>query len=139
MTVVVATRELMVADTLCCHGNVRSTSHKIHRISHNEIVGVAGDFSSGLKFVEWYRTKEPADFSDLSFDALVLNESGLFHYDNNLIPMPIMEPFYAIGSGADFAIAALDLGKSPVDAVKLACKWDISCGLPYQIKVLYDR
>lgn len=41
--------------------------------------------------------------------------------------------FDAIGAGADFALAALYLGRSPDEAVRVACELNIFCSLPVVI------
>lgn len=40
----------------------------------------------------------------------------------------IQESFYAGGTGRNFALAAMDLGKSPKEAVQLAIKYDVYSG-----------
>lgn len=43
------------------------------------------------------------------------------------LPVP-SATFEAIGSGCNYAIAALTYGKGPHDAVAMACKYDPGCG-----------
>lgn len=39
--------------------------------------------------------------------------------------------FYAIGSGMQYATAAMDCGKTPLEAVKVASKFDRNTGMGY--------
>lgn len=38
-------------------------------------------------------------------------------------------PFWAAGSGADYAMGAMAAGKDAKEAVEIACRFDINCGL----------
>lgn len=50
----------------------------------------------------------------MSFEA-----EGCLHY---------ISDSYAIGSGSDLALGAMEAGKSALDAVKIACKKSVYCG-----------
>ena len=43
--------------------------------------------------------------------------------------MPIETPFFAVGCGSSVAMTAMKLGKSPVEAVELACEMVEGCGM----------
>lgn len=45
----------------------------------------------------------------------------------------------SVGHGADFSNAAMALGKSAADGVKLACKWSLACQGPVQTMKLEDK
>lgn len=47
--------------------------------------------------------------------------------------------FDSIGAGADYALAALYLGKSPAEAVNVACELNIFCSLPVVTQTLVRR
>lgn len=113
-------------------GNQYSTD-KIFKIG-DSIVGVAGEVALTCAFLSWFRRECPAgemmgvDDEEAGFGALVLNSRGLFYYSNCCDPDRIHDPFYAIGSGGNAAIAAMMCGKSPHDAVRIASKIDPSTG-----------
>ena len=50
------------------------------------------------------------------------------HLHKNFITLMKLPSFYAIGSGADYAMVAMSCGKSAVEAVKEAIKWDCFSG-----------
>lgn len=52
--------------------------------------------------------------------------------------MRVDSAFHAVGSGRDFAIAAMHYGKSAREAVELACLYDVSTGLPLT-EISYKR
>lgn len=66
---------------------------------------------------------QPGDMSGL----LVLETGEAFVLESKLIPMEAESPI-AIGSGTDFAMAAMAMGKSAPEAVKVACELDCFSG-----------
>jgi hypothetical protein len=119
-------------------------ARKLHRIG-DAIVGVAGDAGHTTKFLAWFRRECPADEvgmtldDDHQFNALVLRPSGLWFYSDCTEPDFVRDQFTAIGAGAEFAIAAMALGKSPREAVALACKLAPSCSPPIDVEILGPR
>ena len=45
------------------------------------------------------------------------------------LPLTISHPFYAVGSGEEFAMALLHVGKTAIEAVKITSELCPSCGL----------
>ena len=67
---------------------------------------------------------------DETANFLVVYADGRVHeYGRSHIPDILEDEFVAIGSGRDFALAAMHLGQSAVEAVGLACRLDANCGL----------
>jgi hypothetical protein len=100
------------------------------------LIGVAGDSILGDKFIGWYGTKKkkPTGFGKgADFEALVLEEDGIYHFDEYLSRNKISREWYAIGSGSHAALGALYAGKTPEEAVEIACKVDPHSGLPLQV------
>jgi hypothetical protein len=100
----------------------------VGRKSFDVLIGTAGETSPSLLFVDWYGSgKEPPQMlCDLGGDflCLILTPKGLFEADVYCRPVQVMESFYAIGSGAKAALAAMHCGKSAVDAVRIAARID---------------
>lgn len=44
----------------------------------------------------------------------------------------ITDGIIAVGSGYQFALGAMEAGKSPTEAVRIACRRDLNCALPVQ-------
>jgi ATP-dependent protease HslVU (ClpYQ) peptidase subunit len=142
MTTIAANRKEMAADSKCSDGGVYYASRKIWRFG-DVIVGVAGDNAGTLKFVEWLKQgdpdlEHPKFAKDSDWSALVVTPAGLFVYCNDCLPDEILSDFFAIGSGAAAALAAMHLGCSPTDAVGIACKVDNGTGAPVQTMSLSD-
>jgi hypothetical protein len=67
---------------------------------------------------------------DIDFQAMLVRPDGTcILIDGNWLPSdPISEAYYAIGSGREFALAALFLGKTAAEAVEVACHLDVWTG-----------
>lgn len=100
---------------------------KIRRIG-NKIVGFSGGSGCDGPFLAWMGGAEDKPELDDSFCALVISTDEkprvYWHdYTSNEVTVP-----HSIGSGAPFALAAMDLGYSPSDAVTYATTRDIYSG-----------
>jgi ATP-dependent protease HslVU (ClpYQ) peptidase subunit len=103
----------------------------------NHLIGIAGDVYAAMVFVDWYGTgKAPPgelvhSVPDLEgFEVLIWTGKKLFTANKLCRLVEVEEPKYAIGSGAPYAMTAMDCGKSAEQAVRLACRRDPSSGLP---------
>lgn len=120
----------MAADTrVTWDDETTSASIKIEQWQ-NEILGAAGDFAAGMRFLEWYKAgskgRKPKVGKD--FRMLKLTKEGLFLIDHDLVWVKIDAPYYAIGSGAPFAIGAMEMGAAPAKAIEIAMKHDNATG-----------
>lgn len=134
MTTIAASIEhcCMAADTLSVGGNtVVSRRHtKIHRVN-GCLVGLSGLVTDGLLFLQWFETHDLDKRPSLSedFAAMVLSRKGLFRYFDECVPLTAPDiRYYAIGSGWEWAYAAMDFGRSPAQAVRYAMTRDVSTG-----------
>lgn len=68
------------------------------------------------------------DRQDNAFSAAIVQPDGevLFHEGRTWIQMDV--PYFALGSGKDYAYAAMYLGASAEQAVKCACTLDLNSG-----------
>jgi ATP-dependent protease HslVU (ClpYQ) peptidase subunit len=73
------------------------------------------------EFVDWKKDKGSAP--TLNNQYLLIFENKAFFIHNFLVLE--VDKYSAIGAGADYALAALYLDKSPAEAVKVSC--DLSC------------
>ena len=114
---------------------------KIRR-GENNIYGGCGDWDKLLKF---YNSLESGADLDSDTDVTVLElrfdgkDNGIWIYESTIIPARIKNDFWAIGTGANFAIAAMHLGLTPAEAVKLACLYDTSSHEPIDVMTLSGR
>lgn len=127
----------MAADSQATDGCIKSRVRKIFRID-NHIIGCAGSFQDITLFLDWYRdrSKKKPRVRDLS--VLVLSEEGITEYADALVEMPVLDEFYAVGSGAQAALAAMHLGHHPKAAVETASKIDPYTSGPFHVMRLDD-
>lgn len=93
------------------------------------IYGGCGDWDKLLKFYQAIESGGELD-SDCEVTILELRHDGLWVYESTIIPAKIKNDFWAVGTGANYAIAGMHLGLSPAEAVKLACQYDTSSNEP---------
>ena len=112
---------------------VRTTKLKRHG---PWIVGGCGDAARVREIHEWVAGgMKPGELPDFQRDpeecvsVMLASADGLFVLQNSHALIRIEQPFMAIGSGCDFAIAAMHLGCSAEAAVAIACTYDVGCGL----------
>jgi ATP-dependent protease HslVU (ClpYQ) peptidase subunit len=152
MTTIAYKNGVMAADTREVHGapghEVIGDCTKLIRFHDVNrfciLVGMAGDSAASAVVAQAIvtqartRSSENADFwsrvraevgdrvKDADFSVLVFSSSTeqLVQVDAMLEPLPVSDPFWAIGSGAKIALGAMEYGASAVEAVDIACKFD---------------
>lgn len=65
-------------------------------------------------------------------NMLMLSKRGLFFSENLIDWHPVNQKYYAMGSGGAFALGALEAGKTPLEAVKVASKHDAFTGMGFK-------
>lgn len=144
MSVIAVRDNLIAADTGGVgNGNVRLPMRKLVQ-QDRLVIGWAGNFCDGKIFAQWYfaganQDKLPsfhnrdAPRTAPDFSALVLKPDGWEYWTEWMVPETHKDnfsPFNAIGSGAQAAMAAMQLGKNAKEAVEVACAVTVNCELP---------
>ena len=133
MTTIAANRHMMAGDQKVTDSDRSFRTRKVRRIGE-AIVGAAGSGPAISKFFAWLTNGQQDDppkmGKDDELDALVLTPGGLFCYGTDCTPEEILDEFYAVGTGAQAALAAMHLGCDPARAVTIACAVDNSTGGP---------
>jgi hypothetical protein len=98
------------------------------RKRHEVILGLAGESTPALLFVDWYGSDKPPPqvFADMvsDFSVLIYSKHGLFEADAYCRPERVIEKFWAIGSGAKAALGAMHAGADARKACSIACRID---------------
>lgn len=97
--------------------------------------GACGDWDKILKFYQVLEFGGDLD-SDTDVTVLELRHDGIWVYESTIIPARIKNDFWAIGTGANFAIAAMHMGASPREAVAISCLYDTSSHEPIDSIIL---
>jgi hypothetical protein len=141
MTIIAWDGKTLAADKLAC-GSFKHNVTKITRESvfyeyrRTVLVGAAGPLDAASDLISWFIKDRTIDkFPQMQrsendwASLLVIMDNGWIHrYDRSPISIKIPPQRYAMGSGCDFAMAAMYLGKTAEEAVKVACELDPSCG-----------
>jgi len=134
MTVIAFDGKTLAADKRSSSNSVIHVITKIHRIG-NLLVAHSGPVDFGLVMVEWVRSgrvpeKFPASQRGSDWAPVLVIEADGSMSSYNQAPYPIRWEgrFGAIGSGREYALAAMHLGKTAAEAVAVACALDPSCG-----------
>lgn len=133
MTVIAWDGRTLAADKLASWGQ-RSTVTKVFRHG-DELIGVAGSSPCATALRQWIASgrdveKWPRFPGEFTAIGLHITREGVFTYYSDVGPWPVRheEPFIAIGCGKEFAMAAMHLGKSSMEAVEVACALNPDCG-----------
>jgi ATP-dependent protease HslVU (ClpYQ) peptidase subunit len=135
MTTVVYSNGVMAADRMACEGNNKSgRMTKIFRVN-GHLVGFSGAADVSMMLLRWFENGANAeDWPDPHDDGmeasmLVVTPTGqVLQYERFPVPLVMEHKHHGIGSGRDFALAALHLGLDPIKAVELACELDAYSG-----------
>ncbi|MGL4441444.1 MAG: hypothetical protein ACRCUE_19505 [Bosea sp. (in: a-proteobacteria)] len=135
MTVIAFDGRTLAADKRACVGGMARTVTKIHRVGPL-LVGGSGESSFIANVIEWVRNgRDPATFPATQKDkddwqtVMVVEPDGsILIYERTPHPIRWEDKTGAIGSGRDYAMAALHLGKTAREAAEVACAFDCGCG-----------
>jgi hypothetical protein len=149
VTTIAASRDVIVSDSMVsvAHKDIWYPATKLVR-GPGLVAGAAGDGGDCSRFLKWaaggFKPKEVPKWLDTSTDdqiiALIVREDGLYAYSvGDPEPERIEAEFFAIGSGGKAARVAMMLGKTPQEAVEIACQVDLWSALPLQVLSLKDH
>lgn len=110
---------------------------KVRHLPDGSVVGFAGDVRDMCLAFDWLERGAPFDvipkFSPKAtegdgFDAMILRPDGRLEWvDSMCVFVPYTPPF-ALGIGADIAMACMQLGYSPIEAVARASHLNVKVG-----------
>jgi ATP-dependent protease HslVU (ClpYQ) peptidase subunit len=135
VTVIAWDGKTLAGDKLTSFGGMHATTTKVHRIN-GCLVGGSGNSAQIQEMLAWLRAGADVDKFPSSqrcdrdcATILVIHPDGqVRQYEHTPYPLVIHNTRWAIGSGRDFALAAMHLGQDAVKAVELACVLDTGCG-----------
>lgn len=135
MTTIAWDGKTLAGDKRTSFGGLHAVTTKVARIG-NLLVGCAGNAAQIAEMHEWVKNgrvsadlPKPQLSSTECVSMLVIEPSGqVLHYESTAYPIQIENMFWAIGSGRDFAMAAMHLGLSAFDAVEVASVFETGTG-----------
>ena len=135
MTIIAWDGKTLSADKRTSMGGLHGTTTKLHKIC-GRLVGGAGTTAHIHEMLKWLENgcdaeKLPASQRDPKecVSLLVIEPDGkVRQYESSPYPLQIENKFWAIGSGRDFAMTAMYLGKTSREAVEIASALCDGCG-----------
>lgn len=135
MTVIAFDGKTLAADKRCTVAGQILTTTKIFRVN-GELVGISGDAAFCAEALNWIRagcepSKYPPELRDREkmVNVLLIRKNGeVWRFEDSPFPYQLFGPFYAIGGGSDFALAAMHLGNTAHQAVEVAIALNSGCG-----------
>lgn len=141
MTTIAFKDNVLVADSLSTAGwNRRGTFEKI-RTHHGALYAGCGSVDCVVQFFEWAETGEPRGFKFAGkaddFAGLIVRFANdvpdVFTVEESFKPWRVTMPFVARGSGSEYALGAMVMGADALEACRVAAKFDLGTGAPFQI------
>lgn len=99
------------------------------------LLAIAGSYDVGMQLVHWFQNGCIAeDYPALQSEdneaslMVITPERRITHYERTPAPLIFEQEKTAMGSGRDYALAAMHLGCNARQAVEVACVFDVFCG-----------
>jgi hypothetical protein len=141
MTTIAVTKNQIACDLQIYHasGYKFKTKTKIYEFQISAVypkpfcIGYAGNVDGLVPVLDWLAdpTTKPPRVSSSEFVVLT-SDHKIFTFANPSQWFAVDQPFYAIGSGATFALGAMGSGATALDAVKAASKFDPMTGMGFK-------
>jgi hypothetical protein len=134
MTCIAWDGKTLAADKRTNSSGIALTTCKVHLTPDGLLVAGAGDTHVICEMHGWFDGgRDPEKFptsqkGDNFADFLCIDKGRILIYGKSPTPFEVLDEKAAIGSGRDFALAAMHLGKSAPEAVAVACHFSTSCG-----------
>jgi hypothetical protein len=137
MTVVAWDGKTLAADRQLTCGTRRQTTLKVFKLPGAALIGCSGSGPLIALFMAWFNNGALLDQwpsqlkdDDGGFAAVVIkpNDPVVYTYFNTPVPSQCRDRYYVIGSGSDFAYAAMLMGKTAAEAVAFTNEIDVYCG-----------
>jgi len=147
VTVIAWDGRTVAADKRALCGGLHYTTTKLRRVQIGdhipEVLAWTGDQDAGELMAVWYaagadvsKWPECQKDKDTWCRLLVFDRYGARMYERLPVAVKIEDAFSAWGSGRDFALAAMHLGKTASEGVAIACLFEIGCGNGIDVAVL---
>ena len=104
---------------------------KVRRTADGRLLGFTGEIGLGTLMLDWLDkggTRPAAQDSDRWVTVLEIDPDGTCWCHGRDTRWKVEQPFFAIGSGRDFALAAMALGRGAAEAVEVAARFDTGTG-----------
>lgn len=132
MTTIAVRAGVMACDSRA-DGEYAMTVDKIVRLPDGGVAGGAGNASALSVALDWLQGGEQGDppaIDDECFILILRPDGSIWKAECRFPAFRLLDKFAATGSGSQFAIAAMAMGASAEQAVRIAAKFDTGTGGP---------
>ena len=144
MSVIAWDGKSFAADRQGSNGELRFVAPKLTREAYGKpdreefaILGMTGNQANGLLLKRWWldganpNAWPASQRSEDDWSRLIVwtRSLGVATFEKEPVAMLVEDPFMAWGSGRDFAMGAMARGATAREAVEIACRFSIYCGL----------
>lgn len=136
MTTIAYDGKTMACDTrVTCGSSYYNTDTKIYE-NDDYVIGVAGDAGVGAMLIDCPYILQARHY-DFDFEALVFAKDAKKLYKVAFYKswdcalssvIPVADKFSAVGSGSEYALAAMYLGHTATRAITVAAEFDMNTG-----------
>lgn len=137
MTVIAWDGRILAADKQVTMNGIKFSTTKLKYLGNGDYAAMAGDINCCLAMMEWYKDGADRDkFPQLgngndnsSLLLVIRNNLSAVYYENSPFAVNVEDRKIAFGCGRDLALGAMAAGAGAFEAVKIACQFDIHCGV----------
>jgi len=122
----------LCADRQLTTSGVRFQTTKAHRLNDGSLFASCGelDLNATVRLYLNGGCEKPIIDKDSDFDGILIKPDGTaWMLNKRLVPIAIESSHFSTGSGRDFALIALRMGKTARQAVEMASELDIWTGM----------
>ncbi|MBW6389667.1 MULTISPECIES: 20S proteasome subunit A/B [Halomonadaceae] len=130
MTTIVWDGTTLATDSLISvNGSTYNHAQKLFQLDSGEWVAFAGEQQEWWEVMEWLNAGAPRNDKPhvTRVEMIIAGPDGVFEMFNKLVRIPVSGPV-AYGTGWKWALAAIDHGKSAIEAVEYAKTRDHDTG-----------
>lgn len=133
MTTVAWDGKTLAADSQMTSGAIRSRAVKIVRSPNGFLAAGAGEWNSIVPWLRWVEggmiPEEQPDSLHAKSHVIIIDPKGkAFTFEGSTTRLPLLDKFWALGSGTELALGAMAMGADARTAVKVAAKFDVYTG-----------
>ena len=135
MTIICWDGKTLAADKQLTQGSSKQTVTKIWRTQLG-LLAICGDLMKALEMKSWLLQGLPNELypeydrdEHHGTELVVVNDYEIVAYSKSPYPYKIEDKKFAMGSGRDFALAAMHLGYNALASIQVACALDSNCGM----------
>jgi ATP-dependent protease HslVU (ClpYQ) peptidase subunit len=131
MTTIAWDGAVLAGDRRISSGTTVYTSTKIRRTADGRLIGATGDYGVCIAMLDWLEqggTRPQCQESERWVSAIEIMPDGTCWMHNRDTRWRVEDGFVAIGSGRDYAMAAMALGHPARVGVEVASRFDPGTG-----------